>query len=326
VNGLVTNLGTVIADNLTIQAPHSLGNEGVVTGNGRINGALVNRAAGEVRVASDQHLRFMGPSPHVNIGQIDVLGGQLEFAAALSNSTGLLTGRNAVMRFGGGLDNSATMLLSFGTSDIFGDVTNQARGKIVLSGGSNATFYGDVTNNGELRVSAGSNAVFIGDVSGAGMFAGTGKYFFEGTFSPGNSPADVNVEGDVALGDAATLLLEIGGTTAGEAYDQLHVGGVLQAAGELELHLLGDFTPSIGESFDLLTFNGRDGWFDSLGLPQLAAGLSWQTSLADHSFSVTVVPEPSSMLLCGIGVLLFHLRYFSPSRNRRKKSASAART
>ena len=208
INGYVTNFGTVLADNLTIQAPNRIENHGVITGDGRINGILFNGDDGEVRVETGQHLRFMGAGAHTNIrGQIDVLGGQLEFAAELANSGGLLTGRNAVMRFNGGLENNATMLLSFGTSDIFGRVDNQTQGKVILSGGSNATFYGDVTNNGELRVSAGSTAVFIGDVSGAGMFAGTGKYFFEGTFSPGNSPAAVDVEGDVAMGPAATMFL-----------------------------------------------------------------------------------------------------------------------
>ena len=82
------------------------------------------------------------------------------------------------------------------------------------------------------------------------------------------------------------------------------MGGVLQAAGELEVRLLGDFTPSFGQSFDLLTFAGRDGWFDEINLPALSDGLSWQTSLAEQSFSVTVVPEPASVALCAIGALL----------------------
>jgi hypothetical protein len=309
INGNVTNFGTVLADNLTVQAPGRIENHGVITGEGRINGVLFNSDDGEVRVESGQHLRFMGAGPHTNIrGQIDVLGGQLEFAAELSHLNGLLTGRNAVMRFGGGLENRATVLLSFGTSDIFGNVDNQNPGKVILSGGSNATFYGDVSNNGELRVSAGSTAVFIGDVSGAGTFAGTGKYFFEGTFSPGNSPAEVNVEGDLAMGDTATLRLEIGGTTSGAEYDQLHVGGVLQAAGELELRLLGDFRPSFGEQFDLLGFDRLDGWFDTLELPVLSDGLSWQTSLAEQSFSVSVVPEPAAVLLAAAGVIVLFLR------------------
>jgi hypothetical protein len=303
-NGSVTNLGTVVAENVTIAAPHILNNQGVVTGNGRINAVLVNQSGGEVRVANDQHLWITGAGPHLNSGQIEVIDGQLEVHGLLANS-GRVLARNALLRFNGGLTNSTgMMLLSFGTSDIFGDIDNALRGQIVISGGSNATFYDNVVNNGELRVSAGSIAVYFGDVTGAGTFTGTGTNFFEGELSPGNSPGAVNFEGDFVMGAKGALRMEIGGTEPGVAYDQLHVAGLLTADGDTNVSLLDGFQPSFGDKFALMSFGELDGWFDTVNLPALSGGLSWSESRGATGYQITVVPEPSTILLSFLTIVL----------------------
>ena len=74
--------------------------------------------------------------------------------------TGLITGRNATLRFGTGLTNNGSIGLCFGTSDVFGDMNNGASGVIAVAGNSQVTFYDDVANSGVLNVVAGSAAVF----------------------------------------------------------------------------------------------------------------------------------------------------------------------
>ena len=220
----VVNYGTVLADNLTITG--GLANRGIVTGRGRINAALSNVAGlGKVQVNAGQQLRFGGANEHTNAGRIEVVEGGLTFDGKVSNtSSGIIDGHDALLRFSGGLVNSGTMGLSFGIGDVFGAIENAPNGKIILSAGADATFYDNVVNNGELRVGAGSMAVYFGKVSGAGMFTGTGTHSFEGTFSPGNSPGEVELEGDLNLSRSSSLELEIGGLEGGASLRPVALG------------------------------------------------------------------------------------------------------
>ena len=95
------------------------------------------------------------------------------------------------------------MALSFGTSDLHGDISN-AGGRITVSGNSQATFYGDVGNAGTIQVSDGSTAVFFGALSGAGCVGG-GEVFLEGDARPGASAGLMAFGGDVTFGPLAAL-------------------------------------------------------------------------------------------------------------------------
>jgi T5SS/PEP-CTERM-associated repeat protein len=180
-----------------ITAP-SLTSDGLVAGDGRINAPLNNLANGEVRLAAGQRLAFQGTTHansgvvHVqdatadfigaltNTGQVDVIGGFLKVTGAMTNAaSGLAGGRNAVLRFDGGLSNSGRLGLSFGVSDVFGSINNAATGRIIVSGASQATFYGPITHEGSLVVSTGSTAVFFAPVNGPGTVAGDGTIHFE---------------------------------------------------------------------------------------------------------------------------------------------------
>ncbi len=300
----VVNHGTVVADNLTITG--GLENRGIVTGRGRINTALSNVAGlGKVQVDAGQQLRFGGAHEHTNASRIDVVGGGLVFDGELSNtSTGFIAGQDALFRFNGGLVNSGTVGLSFGISDVFGAIENAANGKVILSGGSDATFHDNVVNNGEFRVSADSTAVYFGKVSGSGMFTGAGTHLFEGTFSPGNSPGAVELEGDLNLSRSARLELEIGGVEGGVSYDQLHLDGMLAVEGKLEIGLLNGFEPTYGQTFELLSFGNREGWFSAVQLPQLSGGLAWHESLTASGYTISVVPEPNGIALMVVAASL----------------------
>ena len=98
-------------------------------------------------------------------------------------------------------------------------------------------------------------------VNGVGDF--TGPVTFSGTYTPGFSPAAIDMD-DVTFKSSSTLVLEIGGTTPGSDHDQLNAAGTVGFGGVLDLRLINGFTPSIGQQFDLITLANSVGTFDSV--------------------------------------------------------------
>ena len=162
-------------------------------------------------------------------------------------------------------------------SDVFGDVTNTGSGSIVVSGLANVTFVGDVVNNGAIRTSAGAASVFFGAVSGAGSFPGTGTVFLEGDLRPGNSPAEVEFEGDLVLGLFAHTQIELGGTGPGQS-DRVIVGRDASIDGDLTVSLINGFRPSGSFVYPLLIAGdsgagARFGEFFRVNLPPDVRGM-----------------------------------------------------
>ena len=85
--------------------------------------------------------------------------------------------------------------------------------------------------------------------------------------------------------------MELGGTTPGTQYDQLHVGGTLSIGGILSVSLINGFMPAVGSSFDLLDWGTLSGTFSSLSLPTLATG-QWDTSQLYTTGVLSVIPSP----------------------------------
>ena len=76
--------------------------------------------------------------------------------------------------------------------------------------------------------------------------------------------------------------------------DKLEVqGDVTLDGGSLTISLSQSFTPEAGDSFDLLDFATVTGSFDSVQLPALSAGLTWNTSdlLTTGEISVTLMGD-----------------------------------
>ncbi len=306
VEGDVLNQGKVIANNLGITG--DLSNQGVIQGNGRISARVLNQVDGSIRVNQGEQMEIAGAASS-NAGRIEVKAGELQFDSQLTNvaGTGLITGRDATLRFQGGLLNQGSLALAFGTNDVSGDIENT--GKIVLSGGGDAVFYDDVHSNGTIHVGAGSDAVFFGRVSGAGAYTGSGTVFFEGDLAPGNSPALVKMDGSMVLGDGTYTVFEIGGLARGSEYDAFDIGGLASLGGRMEVAMLNGFTGEAGSVLDLIIADEILGGFSDVSYPTLA-GLGWQLSLVkdfDGSrdalrlsmVSASEVPVPASAWLFG---------------------------
>ena len=189
------------------------------------------------------------------------------------------------------------MAFSGGNADISGDVANAAGARILSSGGAVTTFYDDVVHNGaEIRTSAGSASVFLGSASGSGPHTGTGTVYFEGDLRPGSSPGSVVITPQAVFSSSNTLVMEIGGRSAGTEHDKLTFASTYSPqvnwAGELALAFINGFTPAAGDAFDILDFDAaRDaGAFDTLTLPSLPAGLTWDAAQLYTDGSLRVVP------------------------------------
>ena len=143
----------------------------------------------------------------------------------------------------------------------------------------------------------GTGLTLTGFIKGVGSYSGS--VTFAGTYSPGLSPAAVDLE-NLSLLETSTLLMEIGGLNAGSQYDRINVSGVAQLDGTLNVMLVPGFTPRLNDTFDL--FDGQlTGNFDTINLPALSEPyFSWDTTQLRTTGVVAVVPEPGIFTLLGL--------------------------
>jgi hypothetical protein len=108
---------------------------------------------------------------------------------------------------------------------------------------------------------------------------------------------------NVSFDATALVEMELGGLTPGSEHDQLTVSGLLTLDGTLKVLLIPGFSPEAGDAFDLFDWVTLGGTFATTQLPGLSDGLDWNLSrlYLDGTISVMQVPEPSSLLLLGLG-------------------------
>jgi MYXO-CTERM domain-containing protein len=239
-------------------------NTGRVIGGGRLEAAVENNAGGEIVLEFGDQLLVTG-SRFVNQGTVRLNNAAVESAPLLENAaSGFINGRGSIAA--ASITNRGRMVFSGGQTDLSGDVLNS--GLLLSTGGGTTTFFGDVRNQGgELRVSEGSFVVFLGSFNGS--TTGGGTVNIEGILSPGDSPGQVRFGGDLNLAASAVTLLELGGTTAGQQYDQVLVGGAADLGGELQLVTINDYSfPQVRGQADqfllLATGSGRSGVFETI--------------------------------------------------------------
>ena len=140
-----------------------------------------------------------------------------------------------------------------------------------------------------------------------------GDMLVHGTFAPGNSPADSIVDGILTIAANGTLEMEVAGDLPGSEYDHLTVTDAAYLEGTLDIVLLDDFSVTYGDSFDLFNWDGGvSGEFASISSAALTGDLEWDTSELYTEGTLSVIPEPSSLLLMGVvaGLGLFIRRRF----------------
>jgi len=290
-----------------------LGNHGLIAGGGRISAPLTNFLEGLISTGPGQHLLLTGGENSNggtmtttggeidvlkalnNVGQINVIDGTFSVGGILMNvgPDSYISGQgNVTLRFGDVLSNNGTVGFSAATAGLYGEIYNGAGGLIAVAGQSTATFVGFIENEGEIFVGDGSKAVFLGHVSGPGHFPGGGAVEFVDGFtpSPGPSPAAVSFGGNVLFAPAASLEIELGGTVAGDEYDHLDIAGDLTPGGALQIVLIDEFLPEVGDTFDILDWDTLAGAeFDVVDTPQLVGRKAWDTSDLYDTGEISVI-------------------------------------
>jgi len=235
----------------------------------------------------NQSFSVTGPLTIPGTGQLSTLGGDLNAGSAEIQSGGLMFLSGGSHDFGTGLTNNSSLVLN--NTTVASPVTSPA--------GSDITILGNVTFN-DL-------------VSGAGGFFGPGTAIFNGGHNPGDSPAEVPVEGSLVYGGTNTLTIELGGLLSGE-FDQLDVEGDVTLDGDLALDILPGFTPNQGDQFEIFDIAGTlSGQFAGLGQGALiAAGggqefqISYTGGIGGNSVVLTAVPEPGTFVLGIVGLVI----------------------
>lgn len=303
--GLIINTGTADST-MTIGARNNL--SGITTFSGVIaDGATRKMAFRKIGLGTQV---LTGANTYTGITTISVgtlqLGdgvtdGSLANGSNIANSSRLVYNISGTQSYGGVIS---------GTGSVF----KNGLGTQILSG-TNTYTGATVVNEGMLLINgnslAATGAVVVNDgggIGGSGSFGGDIVVRGGGTLSPGNSPGQLALAGDLTIEDGAVLLMEFGGTSQG-AYDQLDVQGLFTAGGTLNLRILDDYTPLSGASFTI--FNGLTPGFGAGSFTlttNLGGGLSWDMSELASLGVVTIVPEPSTPALTGAALLVMAFR------------------
>ncbi|QDU32240.1 hypothetical protein KS4_02710 [Poriferisphaera corsica] len=337
----IGNRNNVLGDHLelkqgiTIASAGQFTNNGWISGSGTINdqvpehddvysygdGTFYNGLNGTLHLDKNDRI-FIDMFDATNEGKIEVFDGQLIIESALLN-------RGDLMQFGG-LINIDEQLLNEGqitglnthlrTSNIvnqgdmdyadtqhliFGDIKNELNGKITVTRGARLTLHDDVQNDSTIEIADDASVVIFGELSGTGSIIGGGTTYIEGTLTPGHSPGQLDITGDLVLTEDATAQMEIAGTLAGSQYDIVNINGDLTLNGILEVLLLDGFNPLLGQAFQLFDATNLHGQFEQLLLPILTSNLDWDTTQLNSQGVLRIIPEPTTALTLGALLCLF---------------------
>jgi autotransporter-associated beta strand protein/T5SS/PEP-CTERM-associated repeat protein len=135
-------------------------------------------------------------------------------------------------------------------------------------------------------------------VTSGGTLEGTGNIIGNlvndgGTVKPGHSPGTLNIQGNYTQGSTGTLRMELEGVNPGQ-FDVLNVSGKVTLAGYLELDFMNGFAPTIGETFDLLSFGSTAGQFTNVEVTGLQGG--WTFTLDPSGTGLELVSNSNAVV------------------------------
>lgn len=196
---------------------------------------------------------------------------------------------------------SGTNTQSFATPQFYSAGTRiGANATLALVGdGTAGTGSIAIADGGTLDITGLTAGTFVmgpdQTLSGSGTFDAGGKTIeLQGTLAPGSSPGSLYVTGSMILSGASDF--EIDGITSG-LYDYVDVSDTLTFGGVLNLTTgYAAQIDDVVQIFDAGTFMGA---FSSVTGTDLSGGLFW--SFDASAGTLTVIPEPGTLTLIGIG-------------------------
>lgn len=218
-------------------------NAGLIQGGGFIGGFAPLINTGRILVGPGQRLQIAGSLAHNAVESFNVIeinGGELEAGSLISNLGSRIIADNATFRTMGlpqDFTSKGTVVFAHGRNRVFGPFNNS--GDVVVAAGAEVEFYSVVTNTGPavMSAAAGSKVTMFYPFRGSGI-GGPGDVYLEKFVQPGAGPGAMNFGGDVYLGGASQLQIEIAGTNPGVQFDQLTAVGKVAVSGALQLTAL----------------------------------------------------------------------------------------
>lgn len=218
-------------------------------------------------------------------------GKQLSFYKSID------TERNNTFQNGSSINVNTIFVDEYNTVNILGSVICdqiyiRSNSTVDVSNGQTINLNDVILQGGKLITSS-------FDIPSGDTFSGSGTIEANltnaGTLSPGSSPGTITIDGNFTQESTGTLAIELGGTTSGTQYDQLVVTGEAAFDGTLDVSLIDEFSPSLGESFTILTYTSHTGTFETLNLPTLGTGLAWEVDYGSTAVTLTVVVSGGSI-------------------------------
>jgi fibronectin-binding autotransporter adhesin len=210
------------------------------------------------------------------------------------------------------------------TGSKFVDVVKTGTSTFVLSGANTYSHGTTVSGGGNLFVNnttgsgTGSGAVGVSGsgtaLGGSGTISGTVSIASGSHLEPGASgigSTGILKTGNVTLSSGSFFNVDLNNTTVGTGYDQLSVTGTVNVTGSNLVVNAGALTP--GQKFFIVSNDSNDAVTGTFaGLIQnatfTAGPNTFQINYADlfsgsaNDISLTVIPEPSTWVLVGIGL------------------------
>ena len=267
------NVNTVAGSRVIASNGFQLPAGAVFSGSGNLQGRIAS-STGSIILAQDSLALgdALNPAGVFLDGELDVATATVTLNDANDAVLGSLT------TLGDGLGNTGVLIAQNGITLGFG--RNLAGHGTVLT--PNDPFKPLINNGNILGESAANPITLTGYVKGVGTLD---HVTITGTDAPGFSPATV-YRGNVAY--AGTLEIELGGTSAG-TFDRIVHSGVADLGGTLDVALINEFNPALGDSFAVLSAAQAQGTFDTLSGLDLGGGLSLDVVYSPTAVSLLVV-------------------------------------
>lgn len=282
-NGLfeITNGNVINRGDFKIQADGVLINSKTFTN--EVTGDLYN--AGQI-IIKDFSTSFINKGEFNNIKNITVENAATLNMAAGSNFTNQIQGAVMVSSDAKVINKADTFVIR--------------EGKITNNGTFNSDtairIFGDgeLENNGSLINGFGADIENFGIVSGINT-EHSGSFTNGSILAPGNS---VDATGLYKMDSFFTsytqtsdgsLNIDLGGTVAGESYDQVIIDRDAAIDGTLNVTLVDGFVPAAGDVFTVL-LQGRNvsGAFATVNLPLLPVTMEWDVVEYDNTNGITI--------------------------------------
>ena len=202
----------------------------------------------------------------------------------------------------GGLTKNGSGTLTLSGSNTYTGATTVAAGVLAITNASALAGSSviDVKSGATLDVS-GASGWSLGagqELKGNGTLGGS--VAITGTLAPGNSIGTLSFGSNLTLSGLSDFEINQDNTTA----DLADVNGALTFGGTLNVTSLGSGGYTLNQTFDLFDFTTSSGMFSSMSLPDLSGqGYVWDTNNLYTAGTITVVPEPTGILLGSLGLL-----------------------